>query len=185
MFHLISPTLQHWASGISPQTFSIGTHSHKILSSLMAFKHFYTERPKMISPGSTSPLLKIPTWMFKSHLKLTMSKSNSTPPFQKNETFSSLIFSTSVNNTTPSFQLPRPQPGSRPWLLSLSQHPLILSSATYQLYFKTSSRGWPHGWVVKFTSSASAAQGFTGSDPGQGHGTAHQAMLRQHPTCHN
>ena len=32
--------------------------------------------------------------------------------------------------------------------------------------------------------SASAAQGFASSDPGLGHGTAHQAMLRQHPTCH-
>ena len=39
--------------------------------------------------------------------------------------------------------------------------------------------------MVKFSPSASAAQGFTGSDPGCGHGTAHQAMLRRHPTCHN
>ena len=29
------------------------------------------------------------------------------------------------------------------------------------------------------------AQGFSGSDSGRRHGTAHQAMLRQHPTCHN
>ena len=33
--------------------------------------------------------------------------------------------------------------------------------------------------MVKFVRSAAAAQGFTGSDPGCGHGTAHQA------TCHN
>ena len=33
--------------------------------------------------------------------------------------------------------------------------------------------------------STSAAQGFTGSDPGRGHGTARQAMLRRRPTCHN
>ena len=33
--------------------------------------------------------------------------------------------------------------------------------------------------------STSAAQGFSGWDPGCGHGTAHQATLRQHPTCHN
>ena len=46
------------------------------------------------------------------------------------------------------------------------------------------SRGWPHGQVVKFAHSASAAQGFTGSNPGHRHGTAHQAMLRRHPTCH-
>ena len=38
------------------------------------------------------------------------------------------------------------------------------------------------GQVVKFTRSAAAAQG---SDPGHGHGTAHQATLRQRPTSHN
>ena len=32
--------------------------------------------------------------------------------------------------------------------------------------------------------SASAAQGFAGSDPECGHSTAHQATLRRHPTCH-
>jgi len=42
--------------------------------------------------------------------------------------------------------------------------------------------GQPHGHVVEFPCPASAAQG---SDPGQGHGTAHQAMLRGHPTWHN
>ena len=41
---------------------------------------------------------------------------------------------------------------------------------------------WLNG---QFTRSASAAQGFTGSDPGCRHGIAHQAMLRWHPTCHN
>ena len=35
--------------------------------------------------------------------------------------------------------------------------------------------------AVKFTRSASAAQGFAGSDPGLGHGTACQATLRWHP----
>ena len=45
--------------------------------------------------------------------------------------------------------------------------------------------GQPHGRVVKFGHSASAAQGFAGLDPGCRHGTAHQAMLRQHPACHN
>jgi len=42
--------------------------------------------------------------------------------------------------------------------------------------------GQPHGHVVEFPCPASAAQGW---DPGQGHGTAHQAMLRGHPTWHN
>ena len=45
--------------------------------------------------------------------------------------------------------------------------------------------GLPRGQVVKFTRYALVAQGFTGSDPGRGHGTTHQAMLRRHPTCHN
>ena len=30
-----------------------------------------------------------------------------------------------------------------------------------------------------------AAQCFVGLNPGRRHGTAHQATLRQHPTCHN
>ena len=30
-----------------------------------------------------------------------------------------------------------------------------------------------------------AAQCFVGSNPGRGHGIAHQTMLRQRPTCHN
>ena len=41
------------------------------------------------------------------------------------------------------------------------------------------------GPVAKFARSASAAQGFAGSDPGRGHGTAPQAMLGWYPTCHN
>ena len=39
------------------------------------------------------------------------------------------------------------------------------------------------GRVVKSACSALATQGFTGSDLGDS--TAHQAMLRWHPTCHN
>ena len=42
-----------------------------------------------------------------------------------------------------------------------------------------------HGRVVKFACFALAAQGFAGSDPGCGPRTAHQAMLRWHPTQHN
>src|SRR3712207_2842374 len=45
-----------------------------------------------------------------------------------------------------------------------------------------SLRGRPHGQLVKFTCSASAAQGFTGLHPGHGTSTVHQAMLGQHPT---
>ena len=47
------------------------------------------------------------------------------------------------------------------------------------------SGAWPSGRVVKFVRSASVAQGFTGSNPGHGHDTAHQALLKWHPTCHN
>ena len=45
--------------------------------------------------------------------------------------------------------------------------------------------GRPHGQVVGFLLSVSAAQGFASSDPECRHGTAHQAMLRQCPTQHN
>ena len=45
--------------------------------------------------------------------------------------------------------------------------------------------GRPHGRVVKIAHSALAARGFAGSDPGYGHGTTRQAMLRRRPTCHS
>ena len=45
--------------------------------------------------------------------------------------------------------------------------------------------GWPCGQVVKFACSALVAQGLASLNPGRGHGAAHQAMLRQRPTCHN
>ena len=44
------------------------------------------------------------------------------------------------------------------------------------------------GPVAEWLSSRAplqAAQCFVGSNPGRGHGTAHQSTLRQHPTCHN
>ena len=50
---------------------------------------------------------------------------------------------------------------------------------------KRQAWGLAHGRVVKFKCSASAAQGFTSSDPGRRHSTTHQAILRRHPTCHN
>ena len=39
-------------------------------------------------------------------------------------------------------------------------------------------------WLSSHT-PPSAAQGFTGSDPGHGHGTTHRATLRRHPTTEN
>ena len=47
---------------------------------------------------------------------------------------------------------------------------------------------WGAGPVAEWLSSRAllqAAQCFFGSNPGRGHGTAHQTTLRQHPTCHN
>ena len=44
------------------------------------------------------------------------------------------------------------------------------------------------GPVAEWLSSRAplqAAQCFVGSNPGHGHGTAHQTTLRQRPTCHN
>ena len=47
---------------------------------------------------------------------------------------------------------------------------------------KEMTRGKTPGQVVKLVRSASAAQGFAGSDPGHRPGSAHPAMLRQCPT---
>ena len=49
-------------------------------------------------------------------------------------------------------------------------------------------RSWGAGPVAEWLSSCAslqAAQCFVGSNPGRGHGTARQTMLRQWPTCHN
>lgn len=110
MFHLIPPTLQHWAApGLRPQTFPVDTHWHVISSSLMAFNHFYTEGPKFISPAPTSPLLQIPTWIFKSHFELTMhvqiTLDSCLPPKIKPSPLT--VFPIS-GNCTASYQLPRP-----------------------------------------------------------------------------
>ena len=45
--------------------------------------------------------------------------------------------------------------------------------------------GQPCDPVFKFGHSTAVAQAFAGSDLGRGHGTASQATLRWHPTCHN
>ena len=61
----------------------------------------------------------------------------------------------------------------------------LVYKAGIQWCLKVLTRAQPHGWVVGFVCSAPAAQGFAGSNPGLRHGTAHQSMLRRHPTCHN
>lgn len=42
--------------------------------------------------------------------------------------------------------------------------------------------GWPHDQVVMFSHSASSGPGFASLDPGHRPSSAHQDMLRQHPT---
>ena len=64
-------------------------------------------------------------------------------------------------------------------LLSLLEYFLFNSQKTTKFW------GRPHGPMVKFVCSPSAAQGFAGSDPGRVQGTAHQAMLRRWPTQHS
>ena len=71
------------------------------------------------------------------------------------------------------------------WETELGYHPRV-SFKKYN-FLKTLKEtifpwGWSRGWEVKFLCSTSAAQGFADSDPGRGHGTAHQAMLRWWPT---
>ena len=46
---------------------------------------------------------------------------------------------------------------------------------------KIKFKGQHCGQDVKFAHSVLAAQDVAGLDPGCGHGTTHQAMLRQHP----
>ena len=49
-------------------------------------------------------------------------------------------------------------------------------------------RMWGAGPVAEWLSSRAPLQValcFVGSNPGRGHGTAHQTTLRQRPTCHN
>ena len=68
------------------------------------------------------------------------------------------------------------------FLLKLKKRPrgtfdvIIGFMGSGKLGIKICMRGQPRGGVVKFEHSAAVAQGFTGSDPGRGHGTARQAM---------
>ena len=53
------------------------------------------------------------------------------------------------------------------------------------VFFKMTHGGQPRGQVVKYTHSASAAQGSLVRILGADMAPAHQAMLWWHPTCHN
>ena len=67
-------------------------------------------------------------------------------------------------------------------LLSVDEHTGTQKLQIYFILKNKPSWGWPRDRVVKFLHSALATPGFAGSDPECGHGTTHQAMLRQHPT---
>ena len=63
-------------------------------------------------------------------------------------------------------------------LENLTTHFSITYESKKKSQLKSKNRGWPRGRVVKFVHSTLGTLGFAGSDPGHGHGTAHQAMLR-------
>ena len=105
---------------------------------------------------------------------------------------------TCARTCTHTYPVPVLEPKSQV-LGAAAQHQLVLLfSLSILLHFKSSFFYWrvihvhntklvyknqsPRGRVVKFVCSTAAAQG---SDPGCGHGTARQAMLRRHPTSHN
>ena len=54
---------------------------------------------------------------------------------------------------------------------------MLQNSKEATIYHQEIRQGRPHGQAVKFADSTLVAQGFAGSDPGYGHGTAHEAML--------
>ena len=69
-----------------------------------------------------------------------------------------------------------------------SQYYIVLCILLYKREDKRKSLrfgGQLRGQVVKLACFDSVARDFPSLDPAQRHGTAHQAMLRQCPTCHN
>src|SRR3712207_5391944 len=66
----------------------------------------------------------------------------------------------------------------------------IKHSGQNSFYKNALSKSFKYGAgpVAEWLSSRAplqAAQCFVSSNPGRGHGTAHQTTLRQRPTCHN
>ena len=68
-----------------------------------------------------------------------------------------------------------------------TKHPLVeqLDCVCRQLNLKMQRGAGPMAEWLSSRAPLQAAQCFLGSNPGRGHGTAHQTMLRQRPTCHN
>ena len=98
-----------------------------------------------------------------------------------------MIENEKVTHFFPELQVSQPQNGDKNKTPYLAQRVIVgikLFLNCYILYqgSKIQMLGLARGQVVEFACSASAAQGFTSLDPGHGHGTPHQALLRQHPT---
>lgn len=68
---------------------------------------------------------------------------------------------------------------SKKYESNINERPLLTRQNDYS---QMKTVGLPGGGVVNFVHSASRARGFTGSRPGCGPNTAHQAMLRWSPT---
>ena len=69
----------------------------------------------------------------------------------------------------------------------MDKHKFRFKHTEFKLGYK-SENVYGAGPVVEWLSSRAllqAAQCFVDSNPGRGHGTAHQTTLRQCPTCHN
>ena len=62
---------------------------------------------------------------------------------------------------------------------------VMQSECPFEVYQKAVLGAGPVAEWLSSRAPLQAAQCFVGSNPGRGHGTAHQTMLRQHPTCHN
>ena len=76
----------------------------------------------------------------------------------------------------------------RATLLSSPPKTMLTMPSTQPTHLPPKKHKKGAGPVAEWLSSRTplqAAQCFVGSNPGRGHGTAHQTTLRQHPTCHN
>uniref|UniRef100_A0A8C4MMA4 STEAP family member 1 n=1 Tax=Equus asinus TaxID=9793 RepID=A0A8C4MMA4_EQUAS len=73
-------------------------------------------------------------------------------------------------------------------LLAVTSLPSVSNSLTWREFHYIQASFSGAGPVAEWLSSRTplqAAQCFVGSNPGRGHGAAHQTTLRQRPTCHN
>ena len=75
---------------------------------------------------------------------------------------------------------------SGPVFLSKKRGALAADVSSGLICLKKQKRGaGPMAERLSSCTLLQAAQCFISSNPGRGHGPAHQATLRQHPTCHN